>query len=229
MPGLVVTIDGTAGSGKSTLGRRVARAMGYRYINSGAMYRALGWAAIQKNIGLDDEQALSELAESVKINFEERGGENRVLVDGVDVTEDIYTPQVSEASSAIAVFSPVRTAMVERQRKMAAGGSVVIEGRDIGTVVLPDADLKIFTDADVAVRAQRRAKELEERDLSQPLETVLEEIKSRDRRDRTRTDSPLEPAPDALRMDTTDCPVDELVNRIIGEIEKRLSEKSNTE
>lgn len=212
---MVIAVDGTAGSGKSTLARQLAQALGYRYVDSGAMYRAVGWTALQRGVALNDEQTLTELASSINIRFEERGGEQRVLVDGEDVSERIRSPEASAASSAVAVFPGVRAAMVARQRRIGLGGGIVIEGRDIGTVVFPDADVKFYIDADLEIRAKRRSFQLEDGGMEVPLEVVIEEMRRRDMRDSSRADSPLKKADDAVSFDTSSGTIDELVEKMI--------------
>ena len=209
---LVIAIDGTAGSGKSTLARRIARHLGYKYIDSGAMYRVVSWAALHRGIELDDAARLGTLACSLKIDIEnnEDGGIPRFLIDGTDVSEEIRTPEASQAASSVAAVSEVREAMVEQQRRLGRRGGVVMEGRDIGTVVLPDADVKFFLDARLPIRAQRRKDELIERGIEQSLESVMEELRRRDTRDSTREDSPLRRAKDAVIFDTSDKSLDRL-------------------
>ncbi len=246
---LAIAIDGTAGSGKSTLAMRVAHRLGYNYIDSGAMYRVVGWMALQKGIELDDPGALGALAHSLKIDIDsgamyrvvgwmalqkgielddpgalgalahslkidiertDESGRPRFLVDGVDISEEIRSPEASQAASSVAAVSAVREAMVEQQRRLGRRGRVVMEGRDIGTVVLPDARVKFFLTARLQVRAQRRKDELAQRGNHQTLGHVMEELRKRDTRDSTRQDSPLKPAPDAVILDTSDKSLDQL-------------------
>ena len=209
---LAIAIDGTAGSGKSTLAMRVAHRLGYKYIDSGAMYRVVGWMALQKGIELDDPGALGALAHSLKIDIErtDESGRPRFLINGVDISEEIRSPEASQAASSIAAVSAVREAMVEQQRRLGRRGRVVMEGRDIGTVVLPDTRVKFFLTARLHIRAQRRRDELTERGNHQTLEHVMEELRKRDTRDSTRQDSPLKPAPDAVILDTSDKSLDQL-------------------
>jgi cytidylate kinase len=224
MAGPVIAIDGTAGSGKSTLARCLARAIGFRYIDSGAMYRALGWLAGQKGIDLSNEAAVAELAGSVEIRVQEIGGENHTFIDGSDVTEDIRTPAAAEASSRVAVHPGARSAMVNMQRQMAEAGGIVMEGRDIGTVVFPDAKIKFFLDAELRVRAQRRAKEQLEKGIWQPVEAVTDELLRRDKRDSGRADGPLKQAEDAVLIDTTDRTLADLERQLLQTVKTRLAE-----
>src|SRR5246127_4594612 len=198
---LIIAIDGPAGAGKSTIAARLARKLGYVNLESGAMYRALALKAIDNDVSFDDEAALLKLAQESRIRLEPTLGGNRTLLDGHDVSSRIRERDVTEAASRVSVHPKVRAWMVERQREMGAGGGVVMEGRDIGTKVFPDADLKIFLDADPVVREQRRM--AEKKIKGGMAESVAEELRERDRRDRTRLASPLVPARDAVIIDST--------------------------
>jgi CMP/dCMP kinase len=217
---LVIAIDGPAGSGKSTIAARLARRLGYINLESGAMYRALALKALETQTAFDDPEALRNLAESSSIHLEPSGDGNRVLLDGVDVSQRIRQPDVTAAASQVSVHPPVRKIMVARQRELGANGGVVMEGRDIGTAVFPNADIKIFLDADPAVRAERRVLQSH---LLSPEETrrVQAEIAARDERDRTRGTSPLAPAPDAIILDTTHKDVEEVINAVYGIVVQR--------
>ena len=230
MSDLVVAIDGTAGSGKSTLARRLAKRLGYLYVDSGAMYRAAGWAALQRKVDLDDEKSLADLASSLRIELNDSGagGECRVRVDGRDVTDRIRSPAVAAAASAVALVPGVRRALVALQRSLGERGGIVMEGRDIGTVVFPDADVKFYLDADPRVRAERRRSEQLGGGIGQPLEEVLEDLRHRDNRDSNRDDSPLQPALDAIVIDTTDSTIDELERQMLEAIEKRAAQDNGT-
>lgn len=195
----VIAVDGPAGAGKSTVARALARRLGFTYLDSGAMYRSVGLAALQS--GHEPE----EVADSVKIELGDR-----VLLDGVDVTEAIRRPEVSEAASRAAADARVRRAMVSQQRRALSQGDWVAEGRDIGTVVAPDAELKVFLVAEPGERARRRAEQ-----LGADSAAVLAEQTIRDQRDRERPVSPLKPAPDAVTLDTTGLTVDQAVERIV--------------
>jgi cytidylate kinase len=217
---LVIAIDGPAGSGKSTIAARLARRLGYINLESGAMYRALALKALETQTAVDDPEALRKLAESSSIHLEPSGDGNRVLLDGVDVSQRIRQPDVTAAASQVSIHPPVRKIMVTRQRELGANGGVVMEGRDIGTAVFPNADIKIFLDADPAVRAERRVLQSK---LQSPEEAqrVQSEIAARDERDRTRVTSPLVPAPDAIILDTTRKDIEEVINAVYGIVLQR--------
>jgi cytidylate kinase len=219
---VVVAIDGPAGAGKSTIARRVAGKLGFVYIDSGAMYRAVALKAMRSGTDLSDAARLEELARGARIEFEPGG--SRVLLDGEDVSAEIRAPEISPAASKVSVFSGVRRALVEKQRQMGAAGSVVMEGRDIGSVVFPDAGVKIYLDADPAVRARRRVREMEEKGQTLDAGEVEREIRERDRRDSTRADSPLVRAPDAVYVDTTALGPDEVERVILEIVGKRIDD-----
>jgi cytidylate kinase len=212
---LIIAIDGPVGSGKSTVARRVAEMLGYTHLDSGAMYRAVGLKALRDGVPLDSPERLSELAAGARIDLVPRDGRLRVLLDGEDVTEAIRTPEVSHAASVVAVVPGVRHPMVAEQRRAGERGGVVMEGRDIGSVVFPHADLKIFLDASPEVRAARRQRELEEKGEPQEFERVLDEVHLRDRRDREREMSPLVRAADAVTVDNTAMDAEETARLIV--------------
>jgi cytidylate kinase len=214
--GLIIAIDGPAGAGKSTVARAVARRLGYLFINTGAMYRAVAWKALREGIPLDDAGAVGKLAGESLIELTGGVDSMRVLIDGRDVTGEIATPQVGVAASIVSTISAVRRALVAIQQRMGRTGGVVMEGRDIGTQVFPDAEVKIYLDASPEARAQRRYDE----DLARyvavaSLEEMKEQIERRDHSDKTRADSPLTQAEDAVYIDSSSMTVDEVVGRIV--------------
>ena len=210
---LVIAIDGPAGSGKSTIAARVARRLGYVNLESGAMYRALALKAQENDISFDDAEGLRRLAENSTIQLEPQGEGNRVLLDGRDVSRRIREEDVTAAASRVSIHPLVRQLMVARQREFGTHGGVVMEGRDIGTAVFPDADVKIFLDADAAVRAERRVLQNGSHSAADA-QRVQAEIVARDERDRTRVASPLVPASDAVIVDTTHKTIDEVVAEV---------------
>jgi CMP/dCMP kinase len=209
---LIIAIDGPAGAGKSTIAARLARKLGYVNLESGAMYRALALKAIDKDVSFDDEAALVKLAEQSKIKLEPTLSGNRTLLDTKDVSARIRERDVTEAASRVSVHPGVRAWMVSHQRAMGAGGGIVMEGRDIGTKVFPDADLKIFLDADPVVREQRRMEQ--QKIKGEVAANVAAELRERDRRDRTRAASPLVAASDAVAIDSTKLTEDEVLEKI---------------
>jgi cytidylate kinase len=222
---LVIAIDGPAGAGKSTIASRLARRLGYANLESGAMYRALALKAIERDVSFDDEAGLAELARNSLIKLDPSLVGNRVLLDGCDVTQRVRETDVTEGASRVSVHPQVREWMVARQQEMGAGGGVVMEGRDIGTKVFPNADVKIFLDADPVVREQRRLQQHELR--GHAAEATVAELRERDLRDRTRAASPLVAAPDALVIDSTGLSEDEVLSRVEEVVQKRLQELSH--
>jgi len=203
---IIVAIDGPAGAGKSTIARHLARHFGLLNLETGAMYRAFALKALRAAIALDDAKALEELARETEIRLEPGDEENLVLLDGEDVTGLIRNPLVTEAASRVSVFPVVRAWMVSLQQRVGARGGVVMEGRDIGTVVFPHAAVKIFLDAAPEVRGQRRYEQIGQTGATAapPPEEILRDLRARDKRDRNRKDSPLKPAPDAVILDSTE-------------------------
>lgn len=218
---LIIAIDGPAGSGKSTIAARVARKLGYINLESGAMYRALALKALEQHVPLDDAEALRQLAQISEMKLEPSDEGNLVFLDGRDVSQRIREADVTAAASKVSIHPPVRLVMVARQRELGAAGGVVMEGRDIGTAVFPNADVKIFLDADPTVRAERRVLQNGSRSLAE-VQRVQAEIAARDQRDRTRTASPLLPAPNAIILDTTHKSVDEVIAEVEAIVRQQL-------
>jgi CMP/dCMP kinase len=216
---LVIAIDGPVGSGKSTVARLVAQQLGCRHIDSGAVYRAVAWMVDQKKLNLEDADALAATAQQASISF----SDSALLVNGKDVTEEIRSLTIAQLTSKIAVIPGVRDAVNIKLRELAKGGNVVMDGRDIGTVVLPDADLKIFLTAEIETRALRRQTELEAAGKKIVLEELVQQIKERDDRDSGRAVAPLCAADDAIVIDTDELDIDEVVARIAELCKKKRS------
>jgi cytidylate kinase len=214
---LVIAIDGPSGAGEGTVARAVATELGYRHVDSGAMYRAIGWKALQDDVPLDDEAAVAALAERSRIEVTDA----RVAIDDTDVTRAIRTPEIDRAAAAVARLPRVRAVLVTRQRQMGAGGAIVMEGRDIGTVVFPNADVKIYLDAAPEERARRRASDPAHSGGPAAVSEVATLLTERDRSDSTRTVSPLYAAPDALVVDTTGKSVEEVVGNVLRIVKRR--------
>jgi cytidylate kinase len=227
---MTIAIDGPAGSGKSTVARRVAAMLGYLYLDSGAMYRAVALKALERGIPLGNDAELEALARDTRIELkaptaeqETAGLKNRVFLDAREVTEEIRTGEVAQAASKLATIAGVRKVLVAEQQRAGQGGGVVMEGRDIGTVVFPDAELKIFLEASPEVRAQRRWREHQEKGESLTLLEVLQEVRERDKRDRERKVSPLVKAKDAVLVDNTAMGIEETSRLIVFLANERVS------
>lgn len=221
---MIIAIDGPAGSGKSTIAKILAKRLGFKYLDTGAMYRALTWKAMKSGVNLEDEEALSQLMDKTTIEFRYRDEALDVLVDGVSVTKDIRSPSVTNNVHYVSNKQDVRKRMVRLQQKLADGENVVAEGRDMGTVVFPHAEKKFFLDADIEERAQRRYTEFKPSNNRICFSDVVKDMETRDRRDTTRENSPLKMGSDAVYINTTRLTIEEVFNMIYREIEPILKE-----
>jgi len=217
--GLVIAIDGPSGAGKSTAGKALAAALGYVFIDTGAMYRALALKALRAGLSLDDAERLASLLRETRIELVDGG--RGVLLDGEDATAAIRTREMSAAASRVSTHTPVRREMVGRQQELGREGGVVLDGRDIGTAVFPDADVKFYVDADPRRRAMRRRQELQAAGVDSDLEAIEAEIRERDHLDSTRRDSPLTRAPGAAHLDTTSLAPEEVLARMLEAVRAR--------
>ena len=217
-----IAIDGPAGAGKSTIARAAARKLGYIYVDTGALYRAVACECLSRVIDIKDTAAVEAALPGIRPSLAFIDGEQHVLVNGRDVSGEIRTPKISMAASAVSAIPAVRRFLLDTQRDIAANNDVIMDGRDIGTVILPNAQVKIFLTASPEERARRRCKELEEKGTPQPFEEVLRDIKKRDHDDMTRKEAPLKQAPDAVLADTTDLDLEGAIALVTGIIEDRI-------
>ena len=218
---MIVTIDGPAGSGKSTAARGLAKRLDFYFLDTGAMYRAVAWACTNNGVDPQDAEAAARVARELTISFQD----DRVMADGTDVTEAIRTANVSQIASVVAMIPDVREELVQQQRRVAQGLKIVTEGRDQGTVVFPDADCKFFVTAAAEKRAERRHLELLEKHEDLPLEEILEQIKARDARDETREVSPLVAAQDASRIDTSSLATEDVLDVLENAVRKKMAQQ----
>ena len=211
-----IAIDGPVAAGKTVVGKLVARRLGYRFLDTGSMYRAVTWAAIGRGVSTADQGALGALSRAIDIQLDPSEDGGRLLVDGEDITDQLRSPEVEKGVSPVSRVSGVRRAMVDQQRRLAEAGPIVMVGRDIGTVVLHDAKVKVFLTASAEVRAGRRYEELTAQGKKADLDKVADALTSRDEMDSSRADSPLRPASDAIVVDTDDLSVEGLADRILS-------------
>ena len=222
MKKILIAIDGPAGSGKSTTARLVAKRLGYTYVDTGAMYRAVTLKVLTSKISPSDESRVVELAEQSRLDLLSDHTDLRVILDGNDVTDQIRSEDVTKNVSLVSSYPGIRKLMVDRQREIGARKGCVVDGRDIGTVVFPDAELKFFMTADIMERARRRQLELSSKGTELPIVQVVHELKTRDMKDSTRETSPLRKADDAVEIDTTNMTIDEQVGKILGYVNEEL-------
>jgi CMP/dCMP kinase len=218
---LIIAIDGPSGAGKSTLAKRLARELGFIYLDTGAMYRALALKVLRQGVDLADDARLAWLVESTAIDLQENNGTLEVLLDGINVADEIRTPEVSQSASKVSALKIVRARMLDLQRGMGQRGSVVAEGRDIGTVVFPNAEIKIFLDASAEERARRRCAELRAAGRPADLSETLREMEERDKRDSERDLAPLRMADDALRIDSSNASADSVAAKVLAKVRNR--------
>ena len=223
--GFIVTIDGPAASGKSTTARMVAQKLGWLYLDTGAMYRALTLKVLRKKIPLDNTEGIGRLAETTKIDLLPSDENTKVFLDGEDVSMDIRVPQVDKAVGPVCEVPAVREVMVASQRKLGEKGNIVAEGRDMGTVVFPNADLKFFMVASLKERAKRRQKDLARQGINISLENIMKEIERRDQRDSNRKNSPLRKAKDAIVIDTTEMSIEQQITFVIDKIQQKREQE----
>lgn len=218
--GMIITVDGPSGAGKGTLCYALAEKLGYALLDSGAIYRVTALAALQRKTDLTNESALAELARHLDIQFIPKNGEVNILLAGMNVSHLIRTQEVADAASKVAVFPEVRSALLQLQQDFAKNDGLIADGRDMGTVVFPNAQVKLFLDASAEERAKRRYKQLQNKGINGNFEQILAEIKERDFRDRNREVAPLKPADDALLLDSTTLSIDEVIDQALAYIQE---------
>ncbi len=224
----VIAIDGPAGVGKSTTARVIARELGYLLVDTGALYRGLALAARDRGIAWDDEAAVTALSEELRLSFaSQKDGTPRLQIDGIDRADEIRTPEIAGGASKVSSYKGVRQALLGVQRSLGADGGVVLEGRDIGTVVFPDAEVKLFLTASAETRAERRVRDLEERGIPAKHDEILSQIETRDRQDSERAVAPLRPADDAILLDSTHMDLDTVVARVLAIVQRSESGASS--
>ncbi|MFZ7236966.1 (d)CMP kinase [Avibacterium gallinarum] len=219
---LVITVDGPSGAGKGTLCYALAQKLGFALLDSGAIYRVTALAALKKQVPLDDEAALAHLARHLDVEFLPEDNEVKIILEGEDVSRQIRTQEVAEAASKVAVFPQVRAALLQLQQSFANEKGLIADGRDMGTVVFPDAQVKLFLDASAEERAKRRYKQLQTKGISGNFAQILAEIEERDFRDRNRSIAPLKPAEDALLLDSTELSIEEVIAQALDYIRQKV-------
>ncbi|TYA90042.1 (d)CMP kinase [Aggregatibacter actinomycetemcomitans] len=222
----IITVDGPSGAGKGTLCYALAEKLGFALLDSGAIYRVTALAALKSAVDLADESPLAELAQHLHIEFVAQDGEVQILLNGENVSGQIRTQEVADAASKVAVFPQVRAALLQRQRDFATGKGLIADGRDMGTVVFPEAQVKLFLDASAEERAKRRYNQLQNKGISGNFAQILAEIKARDLRDRNRAVAPLKPADDAFLLDSTALSIDEVIRQALDYIQQRIDIKA---
>lgn len=223
--GLVIAIDGPSGAGKSTVARRLAERLGYVYIDTGAMYRAIGWKADREGIDPSDEEALSNLSSRTEVTIKKDNADPRFYVDGADVSDAIRTPEMGMIASSVSKSPAVRARLLSLQRDLGRDGGVVMDGRDIGTVVYPDADVKFYLDASASERGKRRYRELKAKGMEVELESITREIAARDLQDSKRALAPLIKAADAFPIDSSDMSIDQVLDAMLLQISKKKQQQ----
>ncbi|WP_420067955.1 (d)CMP kinase [Actinobacillus pleuropneumoniae] len=218
----IITVDGPSGAGKGTLCHALAEKLGFDFLDSGAIYRITALAAVKAGIALDDEDALAEIGRRLDVKFVPKDGEINVILNGENVGDQIRTAEAGQNTSKVAVFPKVREALLQRQRDFSTSKGLIADGRDIGTVVFPEAQVKLFLDASAEERAKRRVKQLQEKGFNANFDEILAEIKERDFRDRNREVAPLVPAKDALLLDSTSLSIDEVVRQALDHISQYI-------
>lgn len=221
-----IAIDGPAGAGKSTVAQQVAKRLGILYVDTGAMYRAVTFTALARGYSIEDEHSLREMLDAIDLTLEIKNGVQHVYVDDKDVSEAIRSPEVTRRVSTVAAYPCVREKLVDMQRRIASCKDVVMDGRDIGTSVLPDAEVKIFLTASIEERARRRMEEFEKKGVQADYAELLRDIEERDRKDSERAIAPLKQAEDAIRLDTTGRSIDEVVDRIVTLYREKIGERA---
>lgn len=223
--GIVIAVDGPSGAGKSTISRALSKRLEYLEIDTGAMYRAMAWLARESGLNLEDEQAVQAFSKTAEVELQLHNGTTRVLANGRDVTHEIRTPEISMLTSKVSKLAPVREAMMTLQRKMGARGGVILDGRDIGTVVFPDAELKFFLSASAEERGRRRFLELQAKGVAINLEDTIKDVTQRDRQDSERELAPLRQAEDAIPIDSTGLTIEQVISLMEQEYQARIANK----